>query len=141
MIRLGFKRLTNDSILPIKAHPFDSGFDLFANEDATIYAGETKVIKTGISIKLPPGYEAQVRPRSGITSKTSLRVQLGTIDNDYTGEIGIITDCISGVPMKIKKGDKLAQLVIAPRPAIETYEFTEEAETDRGSSGFGSTGY
>lgn len=141
LIQVGFKRLTEDAILPVKAHPTDSGFDLFANESVTIYAGETKVIKTGVAVKLPPGYEAQVRPRSGVTSKTKLRVQIGTIDNDYTGEIGIITDCISGAPIEINKGDKLAQLVIASRPAIETYEFTEEFETVRGNNGFGSTGY
>src|SRR5690625_807459 len=95
MIKVGFKRLTGDAILPVKAHPTDSGFDLFANEDAIIEPGQTVVIKTGVAVKLPPGYEAQVRPRSGVTSKTKLRVQLGTIDNDYTGEIGIIVDNIN----------------------------------------------
>src|SRR5690625_7635702 len=92
MIKVGFKRLTEDAILPVKAHPTDSGFDLFTSEFDYIKCGYTKVVKTGIAIKLPPGYEAQVRPRSGVTSKTKLRVQLGTIDNEYTGEIGIIVD-------------------------------------------------
>src|SRR5690625_2918069 len=92
MIKVGFKRLTDDAVLPVRAHYSDSGFDLFANEDVVIQPGETEVIKTGIGILLPEGYEAQVRPRSGVTSKTKLRVQLGTIDNDYTGQIGIIVD-------------------------------------------------
>src|SRR5690625_7034074 len=92
MIKVGCKRLTDDAVLPIKAHPRDSGFDLFVDEDIVIEPGETVVINTGIAIDIPIGYEAQVRPRSGVTSKTKLRVQLGTIDNDYTGETGIIVD-------------------------------------------------
>lgn len=92
MIKVGFKKLTEDAILPVRAHYSDSGFDLFANEDVIIEPGQTEVIKTGVAVKLPPGYEAQVRPRSGVTSKTKLRVQLGTIDNSYVGEIGIIVD-------------------------------------------------
>jgi len=91
-LKVGFKKLTNDAVLPVKAHKTDSGFDLFANEDITIAPGQTKIISTGIAIHLPEGYEAQVRPRSGVTSRTKLRVQLGTIDNDYTGDIGIIVD-------------------------------------------------
>lgn len=147
MIKIGFKRLTDDAILPVKAHPTDSGFDLFANENDWVLPGDTVVITTGIAVKLPPGYEAQVRPRSGVTSKTDLRVQIGTIDNDYTGEIGIIVDNIKQADSldlsnayHVVKGDKLAQLVIAPIPVVETYEFTNEAETERGSKGFGSTG-
>src|SRR5699024_5003777 len=96
---VGFMRLTDDAILPVKVHPTDSGFDLFANDDVIIEPGGTKVIKTGIAIQLPAGFEAQVRPRSGVTSKTKLRVQLGTIDNGYTGEIGIIVDNIAEEPM------------------------------------------
>ncbi len=141
MIKVGFKRLTDDAILPTKAHPTDSGFDLYTNEDAIIEANETLVIKTGIAIKLPPGYEAQVRPRSGITSKTDLRVQLGTIDNDYTGEIGIIVGNQSKYKSLMGSGYKLAQLVIAPIPKVEAYEFEDDYETVRGANGFGSTGY
>jgi len=141
MIKVGFKRLTDDAILPVKAHSTDSGFDLFANRDALVIPGEAEVIKTGIAIKLPPGYEAQVRPRSGVTSKTKLRVQLGTIDNEYTGEIGIITDCLEHWPVHVYKGDKLAQLVIQPVPAVEAYEIDKLPTTERGTNGFGSSGY
>src|SRR5690625_7242711 len=70
MIKVGFKRLTDDAVLPIKAHARDSGFDLFVSEDIVIEPGETVVIATGIAIDIPIGYEAQVRPRSGVTSKT-----------------------------------------------------------------------
>lgn len=167
MIKVGFKRLTDDATLPVKKHATDSGFDLFANEDVIIESGETKVIKTGIVVVLPDGYEAQVRPRSGVTSKTKLRVQIGTIDNSYVGEVGIIVDntflpalnkeYFKGIPFGIDgrglnykelhgsfiiyKGDKLAQLVIAPIPMIEAYEIDELPQTQRGSKGFGSSGY
>lgn len=172
MIKVGFKKVKYDAVLPVKAHLTDSGFDLFANEDVIIEPGETKVIKTGIAIKLPPGYEAQVRPRSGITSKTKLRVQIGTIDNSYVGEIGIIVDNTNPENNEdgdeyilrlndrydniwnhldsfndftedsylVKKGDRLAQLVIAPVPMVESYEIDELPVTDRGSNGFGSSG-
>lgn len=94
-IRVGFKRLNDDAIIPTKAHPTDSGFDLCASKDVIIEPGETTVVPTGIAVELPPGYEATVRPRSGITAKTKLRVQLGTIDNEYRGEIGVIVDNIA----------------------------------------------
>lgn len=94
-IRIGFKRLSDDAILPTKAHPSDSGYDLYANEDVIIEPGDTAIVKTGIAVELPAGYEAQIRPRSGVTAKTNLRVQLGTIDNSYQGELGVIVDNIS----------------------------------------------
>src|SRR5690625_2829411 len=93
-VKIGFKRLNDGAILPTKAHPSDSGFDLCASEDVIIEPGETVIVPTGIAVELPKGYEAQVRPRSGVTAKTKLRVQLGTIDNGYTGEIGVIVDNI-----------------------------------------------
>lgn len=141
MIKVGFKKITDDAILPVKAHPTDSGFDLFANETVIVPPGATRVIKTGVAIKLPPRYEAQVRPRSGITSKTKLRVQLGTIDNSYVGEIGIIVDNIASFGHAHPKGFKLAQLVIAPIPMIEAYEIDVLPTTERGANGFGSSGY
>lgn len=181
MIKVGFKRIKDDAILPVKAHPTDSGFDLFANENVVIGPSETVVIKTGIAIQLPEGHESQVRPRSGVTSKTKLRVQLGTIDNSYVGEIGIIVDNIAipsyekvdsyvlkidNKPIDIgyarenyegeflpgrnfttrnsyiiRKGDKLAQLVIQKLPEIHAYEIDELPTTARGDNGFGSSGY
>ena len=84
---VGFKRLTDTAVIPTKAHPTDSGFDLFADETVIIEPGQTVVVKTGIAVVLPQGYEATVRPRSGITSKTKLRVQLGTVDNAYRGDV------------------------------------------------------
>lgn len=172
--KVGFKRLTEDAITPTREHSTDSGFDLYANEDVIIYPGETKVISTGIAVQLPVGCEAQVRPRSGVTSKTKLRVQLGTIDNDYVGDIGIIVDNIAvnkkermaghmGVDenyklrhvdgsfsdlgtmnndyvYKVRKGDRIAQLVVQFLPKTEGVEVDNLDETERGGKGFGSSG-
>src|SRR5690625_91790 len=166
-IRVGFKRLTDDAIIPTKAHPTDSGYDLYANEDTVIEPGDTAIVKTGIALELPPGYEAQVRPRSGVTSRTKLRIQLGTIDQDYRGEIGVIVDNtfmkpwaeilygVDGKPIHdknvdypkitgsyiIRKGDRIAQLVIQQLTAVEAYEVEGDLEeTERGEGGFGSSG-
>jgi len=165
-LEIGFKRLSDNAILPTKAHASDSGFDLYAAQDVIIAPGETVVVPTDIAAQLPQGYEAQVRPRSGITSKTKLRVQLGTIDESYRGNIGIIVDNIAdkgphitrGIwtisddfyeverPLDshsygIRKGDKIAQLVVQPIPATVAVEITGELEdTDRGINGWGSSG-
>lgn len=166
--KVGFKRLSDNATIPSKAYPTDSGFDLCASENVIIEPGETKVIKTDIAVELPEGYEAQVRPRSGVTSRTKLRVQLGTMDQSYIGGIGVIVDNdytdkynelwqagyyrTNGemylnhrvkYPVgtyKIRKGDRIAQLVVQELPKVEAYEIVGElTETDRGSGGFGST--
>lgn len=166
--QIGFKRLSEDAVIPTKAHPSDSGFDLVASADVIIEPGETIVVPTGIAVQLPKGFEATVRPRSGVTSKTKLRVQLGTIDNGYSGEIGVIVDNIAedayGNVMQylthidgfdyrqsetglypndtylIRKGDRIAQLVITRLPDVEANEVFDVGESDRGANGFGSSG-
>src|SRR5699024_9260906 len=90
--QLGFKRLSDDATIPTRAHSTDSGFDLYAAEDVVIHPRDTKVVKTDIAVQLPKGMEAQVRPRSGITSAGLIQVHLGTIDNSYRGNIGIIVE-------------------------------------------------
>lgn len=167
------KRLHPDAVIPRYAHEFDSGFDLVAAADVIIEPGETALIPTGIAVELPPGYELQVRPRSGITLRTKLRVQLGTVDSNYRGEVGVIVDNIAtyadlfdiptvddeyvvyGIDGKyhhssesideggayiIRKGDKIAQGVIAPVAKATFNEADELSDTTRGESGFGSTG-
>lgn len=134
------KKLHEDAIIPTKVHESDSGWDLYILNDIEIKPKETVIIPTGIAIKLPPFYEAQVRPRSGVTSKTKLRVQLGTIDNDYTGDIGIIVDNIGDEPITLNSGYKLAQLVVQqlPNTVIEVVDDLEHGV--RGNKGFGSSG-
>lgn len=172
MTNVGFKRLTDTAVIPTKAHATDSGFDLFAGETVIIEPGQTVVVRTGIAVVLPVGHEATVRPRSGITSLTKLRVQLGTVDNGYNGDIGIIVDNI-GVNTKerqnvgvdvmypmfhidgtksklsgfnndavyhIRRGDKLAQLVVSPVATFAGVEISDLDVTDRGTKGYGSSG-
>lgn len=136
---LEIKLLSNNAILPKRANDFDSGLDLYVSETTTIKAGETKAVKTDVAINLPHGYEAQVRPRSGNSLKTKLRVALGTIDHTYNKEIGIITDNIGDEAIVVKAGTRLAQLVVTPvmlPEPTEVQEFDEESE--RGA--YGSTG-
>src|SRR5690625_4790387 len=125
-IKVGFKRLNDEAMIPTRAHPTDSGFDLYASEDVVIEPGETKVIPTGIAVKLPAGYEAQVRPRSGVTAKTKLRVQLGTIDNEYTGEIGVIVDNIYRLHPVIRE---IENIYTGDLNKAVTYDFTTSFKT------------
>jgi dUTP pyrophosphatase len=94
-LNVKIKKLHPYAVIPKYAHEGDAGFDLVAIEDTIIEPGETKIIRTGLSFAIPPGYEMQIRPRSGITLKTKLRVQIGTIDSGYRGEIGVIVDNIA----------------------------------------------
>ncbi|MFJ8266792.1 dUTP diphosphatase [Peribacillus asahii] len=92
------KKISEHAVIPKYAKQGDSGFDLVAIEDVVIEPGETKKIPTGLAFEIPQGYELQVRPRSGITSKTKLRVQLGTVDAGYRGEVSVIVDNIAPIP-------------------------------------------
>ena len=134
------KLLSENATLPTRSYPTDSGLDLYTAEEVKLYQFTTNVIKTDIAIQLPPNTEAQVRPRSGVSSRTPLRVQLGTIDNSYTGNIGIIVDNIGDRMIELPKGYKLAQLVVAPVIYTEIEEVADLEVTDRSTNGFGSTG-
>ena len=121
-----------------------AGMDLRANLDEPIVLKplQRAIIKTGLFMALPAGYEAQVRPRSGLAAKKGITVlnSPGTIDADYRGEIGVILVNLSNEDFEIKDGERVAQLVIAKYEQIEWVEMKELNETDRGAGGFGSTG-
>lgn len=172
-MNVNIKRLTENAVIPQYAKVGDSGFDLVATEDVLIEPGKTAKVPVGLAFELPDGYELQIRPRSGITSKTTLRVQFGTVDNQFRGEVSVTVDNIAyplniigeynflaklidgkrlradtftdGKPCGrgtylIRKGDRIAQGVIAP---VATATFTEVdtlSETERGAGGFGHTG-
>lgn len=147
MNTLKIKKLHEDAITPTRSFPTDSGLDLYTLEDMTFLDGETKLIKTGIAVDIPAGYEGQVRPRSGLTLKSDLRVHLGTIDASYRGDVGIITtwsiptdSVFTGTSYTVKAGTKIAQLVVAPveLPQVQVVEELE-SESARGTNGFGST--
>lgn len=130
--------------LPSYATDQSAGMDLTAalEEAIEIDAGERMLIPTGLSIALPQGYEAQIRPRSGLALKHGVTVlnSPGTIDADYRGEIGVILANMGSAPFTVERGMRIAQMVIAKHATVE-WEVAEELdETTRGAGGFGSTG-
>ena len=136
-------KINDSAMLPVYAHNTDAGADVFANETLLIEGNSTAVIKTGLKVIIPTGYEIQIRPRSGMSLNTPLRIANapGTIDSSFRGEIGIIVHNTSNEPIEIKTGMKIAQMVIAETPMILWEEVSEvEDDTERGSGGFGSTG-
>ena len=140
---LKFKKINPDAIIPAYAHPSDAGMDIRSVEDLTIPAGKRALVHTGLVMALPPRYEAQVRPRSGLALKHGITVlnTPGTIDAGYRGEVGVILANFGNEDFKVSKGDKIAQVVIAPvTQPDEIVEIEEIDETDRGAGGFGSTG-
>lgn len=140
MKQLQVRLLTDTAQMPMKAHETDAGFDIFADETVTIKSGETKLVSTGIGLAIPEGYYGRLKGRSGLTSRSSLRVQEGTIDSDYRGEVFVICEANALGDMTIEQGDKFAQLIIQPLPPIKAVEVKELDSTERGEGGFGSTG-
>ncbi|TPV34987.1 dUTP diphosphatase [Paucihalobacter ruber] len=122
-----------------------AGMDLRASIETpiTLQPLERAIIKTGLFIELPIGYEAQVRPRSGLAAKKGITVlnAPGTIDADYRGEVGVILINLSNEPFIIENGERIAQLVIAKHERAEWVEVEVLTETERGEGGFGSTGF
>lgn len=139
---LRFKRIHPDAVLPAYAHPSDAGMDVRSVDDMTLAPGKRALVHTGLVMLLPPMFEAQVRPRSGLALKHGVTVlnTPGTIDSGYRGEVGVILINFGDADFVIKKGDKIAQIVIAPVTQPEIVETAEIDETDRGAGGFGSTG-
>lgn len=133
------KKLNADATIPTRSHPTDSGLDLYALGDYVIEGGDTALVKTGIAVDIPPGFEGSVRPRSGLTLKTPLKVQYGTVDASYRGDVGVIAHATDMV--EISNGDKIAQLIVSPI-ALPTLLLVDDfdSESERGENGFGSTG-
>ena len=142
MMKLKFKRIHPDAVLPEYAHPSDAGMDVKSIDDLVIAPGKRALVHTGLVMALPPMYEAQVRPRSGLALKKGVTVlnTPGTIDSGYRGEVGVILINLGEEDFEIKKGDKIAQIVIAPVTVAEIVETDVIDDTDRGEGGFGSTG-
>jgi dUTP pyrophosphatase len=140
-MKLSIKKLHPDAYLPEYAHgpQEDAGLDLRAVERVVLSPGAAQAVPTGIAIELAPGFEAQVRPRSGMALKHSLTVNFGTIDPGYRGEIRVIMFNLGRADYTIEKGDRIAQLVISKYEAIE-WEEGELGDSARGAGGFGSSG-
>lgn len=131
--------------LPDYATPLSAGMDLRANipDSITLQPLERALIPTGLYIELPPGYEAQIRPRSGLAIKKGIGIlnSPGTIDADYRGEIGIIMVNLSSNAVEINPGERIAQMVVAAHEHIEWETTAKLDHTERGEGGFGSTGH
>ena len=143
-MKVKFKKLGNNIETPQYATEQSAGMDLHAVLDGpvTLRSLERKVVMTDLSIALPRGFEAQVRPRSGLAAKHGITVlnTPGTIDADYRGNIGVILVNLSTEPFTINNGDRIAQLVVSKYERVEWVEVDDLDETERGGGGFGSTG-
>jgi dUTP pyrophosphatase len=135
--------LNPDLPLPVRATPGSAGYDVRSAEpDFDLGPGETRAVATGIAMELPAGLECQVRPRSGLALKHGITVpnSPGTIDPDYRGEVKVILTNLGSGPVRIARGDRIAQLVFARFEAPQVEEAGDLAGSGRGDGGFGSTG-
>ena len=142
LVKVKVKRIHPDAKIPGYAHPGDSGMDLYSVEDVAIGPGERKTVKTGLQISVPKGFEAQVRPKSGLAANFGITVlnTPGTIDSGYRGEVMVIMVNLGEEKYGVEKGKKIAQLVIS-RVEEAVVEETESLDgTRRNKGGFGSTG-
>jgi dUTP pyrophosphatase len=147
-MKLSIRRLANGDGLPLPAYASEgaAGLDLYAalpaGQKLVLEPGARDLIPTGLQIELPAGYEAQLRPRSGLAVKHGVTVlnAPGTIDSDYRGEVKALLINHGGQPFEITRGMRIAQLVIAPVAHAVLVEAQELGETARGAAGFGSTG-
>ena len=139
---LRFKRIHPEAVLPAYAHASDAGMDVRSVADLVIPAGGRALVPTGLVAIIPPMYEIQVRPRSGLALKHGVTVlnTPGTIDAGYRGEVGVILINLGAEPFVVEKGMKIAQLVVAPVAQAEVVEVSAVDASDRGAGGFGSTG-
>jgi dUTP pyrophosphatase len=143
-VRVRRLRHAEDLPLPTFASPGAAGADVYSAEPAatTIEPGQRVAVATGLLLEIPDGYEAQVRPRSGLAVHHGVTVvnAPGTIDSDYRGEVKVLLVNLGDNAVTIQRGDRVAQLVIAPVIRADFVEATDIADTERGSGGFGSTG-
>lgn len=136
-------RIKTDGEVPEYAHEGDAAFDLRADDDAYIQAGEWQVIGTGISVEIPEGYAGLVLPRSGLATKQGLTVinSPGLVDSGYRGEVKVpLLNANRTVGREVRKGERIAQMMIVPFERAEFAKVDELGDSERGSGGFGSTG-
>lgn len=143
-MKIKIKRLHADAQIPVYAHgPLeDAGMDLYSVEEVTLEPQVARLVPTGLSIEVPPGYEAQLRPRSGLALKHAITLPNApaTIDPGYRGEVKVILLNLGRETYCVKKGDRIAQMVIAKYEAVELEETSDLGESNRGGGGFGSSG-
>jgi len=146
MEKIRFKKLPHANDLPLPSYESEAaaGMDIRAalDEPVTLKPGERRLIPTGLKMALPGGYEAQIRPRSGLAVKHGITMlnTPGTIDADYRGEVKVIAVNLGEENFTVRHGDRIAQMIISPVVQLPVEETDELSETDRGEGGFGSTG-
>lgn len=140
--KIYFKKIHEEAVLPKYQSEGAAGFDFHSTEDVTLHAGKVVLVSTGLTCELEPGWELQVRCRSGLAAKHGVFLVngVGTVDSDYRGEIKVILSTISSEPVVLKKGERVAQGVIAQAVQAQIEEVQELTESLRGAGGFGSTG-
>jgi dUTP pyrophosphatase len=143
MVEVKIKKLTSNSMVPQYMTTYAAGVDLHAVLDAplSLSPGERALLPTGLAMEIPPGYEGQVRPRSGLALNKGIALvnSPGTIDADYRGEVGVVLINLGHETVVFETGDRIAQLVIAPVARVYFNEVAELNQTDRGQGGFGHT--
>ena len=129
-------------LFPAKAHPDDAAYDLRSRVDTELPPGRSAAVPAGFKMELPFGYEAQIRPRSGLALKHDIMLtnSPGTVDAGFRGEVAVIMYNGGREPFPIRRGDRIAQMVIAKLPEVTLVPAAELADSDRGEGGFGSTG-
>ena len=135
-----YKLLTETAQVPRKSNLSDAGHDLYADEDAWLFAGKRKVIKTGISLAMPNSIAGLIWPRSGLSVKQGIDVLAGVVDAGYRGEIMVCLYNTSDEDVEIKHGDRIAQMIFQEVPVVSLLLREELGSSQRGSNGFGSTG-
>jgi dUTP pyrophosphatase len=142
-MKIRIKRLRPEAAMPAYAHgpDEDAGMDLKAAADTLVPPGETRLVPTGLALEIPPGYEAQIRPRSGLALKHAITMPNApaTIDPGYRGEVQVILFNLGREPYQVRIGDRIAQMVIARYERVE-WEEGDLGESVRGAGGFGSSG-
>jgi dUTP pyrophosphatase len=142
-VRIEFRKLDPDVALPRRARDGDAGLDLQANDTLKVGPGERAMIPTGLAVAIPAGHAGLVLPRSGLASRQGLTLanSPGLIDEGYRGEIIVaVVNLDPDQPVEIRKGDRIAQLVVVPFAGVEAAEVAELPQSSRGEAGFGSTG-
>lgn len=139
-MNIPIQKLHPDAIVPQTAHAHDAGFDLHSIEDYELQPNERKLFKTGIAMSIPQGYVGLIWPRSGLSFKRGVDILGGVIDAGYRGDIGVILLNTGAIPLVVKKGERIAQMLIQPIVLPSFVEVENLDETDRGAGGFGSSG-
>ncbi|MDD9954454.1 MAG: dUTP diphosphatase [Candidatus Woesearchaeota archaeon] len=139
-MKVQFKKLHDDVTIPHHKRAGDAGMDLSSREDFTLVPGEQHIFKLGLAMAIPEGTVALIWDRSGMAAKHGVKTMAGVIDHTYRGELGVVLMNIGKEPYDVKKGDRIAQMLIQPVHTADVEEVAELSETIRGEGGFGSSG-